>query len=243
MFNYRNFLPTFYRKRRRLRKLGESLEFHSFDRVCPICGHYGKFDVWFGVTLVRDNTCPQCDSHPRQRLFWLWYQKNSQQIIEPIMHFAPEKSISSRFRTIYKKYQTADLFAPADLKVNIEDINLPSESMGTILCNHVLEHVNDRKALYELYRILKPQGKFICSVPIVEGWDETYENPQIQTESERELHFDQRDHVRFYGADFRKRLQDAGFQKIEEQTAYGAEAVRYGLIRGEKFFVCSIDEV
>jgi hypothetical protein len=43
--------------------------------------------------------------------------------------------------------------------------------------------------------------------------------------------------VRYYGRDFRNRLREAGFEKIEEITAEGQDVVDYGLWRGEKFFV------
>lgn len=36
-----------------------------------------------------------------------------------------------------------------------------------MFCNHVLEHAPNYKwALRELYRILKPDGRLICSFPI-----------------------------------------------------------------------------
>ena len=155
------------------------------------------------------------------------------------MHFAPEASLRDRFKVLYADYETADLFAPSDLKLNIENIDLKEGSYNTIVCNHVLEHVDDRKALREMHRILADSGKLICSVPIVEGWETTYEPADIDSEYERELHFDQRDHIRYYGRDFRERLKDAGFDSVEEITASGEYVVKYGLIRGEKFFICS----
>jgi len=155
------------------------------------------------------------------------------------LHFAPEKSLSERFKKLYPQYQTADLYAKADLKLNLEKIDLPSGSYNTIICNHVLEHVDDFKAMREMYRVLSDTGRLICSVPIIEGWESTYENTAITAETEREQHFDQRDHVRYYGRDFRDRLKSAGFNQIEEVTANGVQAAEYGLIRGEKFFICS----
>lgn len=228
-----------FRANKKFKRDGRDLAFHSKPRQCPICGYEGIFLPWFGMTVVRDNACPSCDSHPRQRLFWLWYKSNINRIVEPILHFAPEKSVSHRFSKFYKEYNTADLFADADLKIDIEHMNLQSGSYNTIICNHVLEHVNDYKAMRELCRVLSDKGALICSVPIIEGWESTYENDLITAESDRELHFDQRDHVRYYGRDFRDRLKNAGFSNIEEVTAYGEDAVKYGLIRGEKFFICS----
>jgi len=50
----------------------------------------------------------------------------------------------------------------------------------SVLCSHVLEHVNDTKALKSINRILKPKGKLIAMVPICEGWEKTYENIAIK---------------------------------------------------------------
>lgn len=207
-------------------------------RVCPVCNYEGGFEIWFGPTLIRDNTCPSCGAHPRHRLFWLWYQGAANGLDTPILHFAPEAVLSKRIRKSYVEYATADLFGDADLRLNIEEIELDSESCKTIICNHVLEHVNDRKALRELCRVLSVDGRLICSVPIAEGWEETYENPSVTATGDRELHFDQADHVRYYGRDFRDRLREAGFNRIEEIGADGEQVVRYGLLRGEKIFVC-----
>ena len=231
--------PNSYSDKKKYKKDGRDLNFHSRSSLCPICGYEGVFRPWFGMTLVRDNACPSCDSHPRQRLFWLWFQGDKSKLDEPILHFAPEKSLSEKFKSIYSQYQTADLYAKADLKLNIENINLDSCSYNTIICNHVLEHVDDLKAIQEMYRVLSDKGILVCSVPLIEGWETTYENSAAVSEADKELHFDQRDHVRYYGRDFRDRLKNAGFTRVEEVTAYGEDAVKYGLIRGEKFFLCS----
>ena len=74
-------------------------------------------------------------------------------------------------------------------------------------------------------------------IPIVEGWDISYENPTIVDSERRALHFGQMDHVRYYGRDIRERLKAAGFV-VAEYTAFGEECVRYSLLRGEKVFVC-----
>ena len=43
-------------------------------------------------------------------------------------------------------------------------------------------------------------------VPIIEGWEETYEDKSIN-ENNRCIHYGQGDHVRFYGKDFRQRIE------------------------------------
>jgi SAM-dependent methyltransferase len=119
----------------------------------------------------------------------------------------------------------------------MEEIELPEDSFDCVICNHVLEHVDDRKATREIHRILSENGLLIASVPIIEGWETTYENPAISSAAERTLHFGQFDHVRFYGRDFRDRVCEAGFVLEEEFTAGGEDSVKHGLIRGEKIFI------
>ncbi|MDW5264643.1 MULTISPECIES: methyltransferase domain-containing protein [Acidobacteriaceae] len=203
-----------------------------------MCSYHGLF-THFGRPPRIDALCPSCGSLERHRLFWLWFSKDKNALKEPVLHFAPEKLLEQNFRKLYGKYSTADLFKEADLKLNIEKIDLPSGSFNTVVCNHVLEHVSDKQALAEIFRILSAEGNLVVSVPIVEGWEHTYENDSIQNPLLRELHFGQSDHVRYYGRDFRSRLKAAGFEKIEEVTAQGQDVMEYGLLRGEKFFVCS----
>ena len=100
----------------------------------------------------------------------------------------------------------------------------------------VIEHVDDAKALAELFRILRPGGFAVLTTPVIEGWDETYENPAITTRKGRILHFGQGDHTRFYGRDFRDRMIGAGFQ-LEEYTAVEPFVSAHALERGGKLFI------
>jgi hypothetical protein len=227
------------RRRTENQLLADSVKpLHS--RTCPICDYRGFF-THFGRPPRLDACCPSCGSLERQRLFWLWLQRDGQRLEEPILHFAPEQILQRKLRELYKEYLTSDLSGKADLQLNIESIELLSGSVATVLCNHVLEHVSDRKALGEIHRILSDRGRLIVSVPIVEGWERTYEDESIQDPALRALHFGQSDHVRYYGRDFRNRLRDAGFSAIEEVTAEGSQVIEFALLRGEKFFICGKD--
>lgn len=65
-----------------------------------------------------------------------------------------------------KKYVGADMRQGpgVDLVLNLHNINLPSKSVGTALLMDTLEHVEfPRKAIEEVYRILKPNGILIMS--------------------------------------------------------------------------------
>lgn len=209
-------------------------------RQCPICGYNGIF-CCFGRPPRIDAQCPACLSLERHRLFWLWYRSNQEKICPPVLHFAPEiileKAFRKRFGNSLHKYITADLIAPADIKLDIECIDLPDRAYQTIICNHVLEHVDDNKALSELRRVIRNDGMLVLSVPIIEGWDHSYENSDILDPVNRELHFGQTDHLRYYGRDLRDRLCRHGFDYFEV-TAEGPSVIEHGLWRGEKFFVC-----
>jgi SAM-dependent methyltransferase len=51
-----------------------------------------------------------------------------------------------------------------DIVLNLHDINLPDESVGTALCLETLEHVEyPHKAIKELHRVLIPDGMVVIS--------------------------------------------------------------------------------
>lgn len=212
----------------------------AYDRAppatCPACGYAGKF-ASSGLTNRARSRCPQCGSHERHRLFVLAGLDFGE---KSVLHFAPEPVIRRWIRSQHPaRYKTADIEqGRADLVLNIESIDLPSDSYDRVVCSHVLEHVDDSKAISELYRIVAPGGQLIAMVPIIDGWDTTYEDPAITDPAEREAHFAQHDHVRYYGSDFRDRLRAGGFD-VSEVTAGGADSVRYALTRGGKVFVAT----
>jgi SAM-dependent methyltransferase len=157
------------------------------------------------------------------------------------IHFAPEPAVVGFLSKLATEYVTADIEAgKADVVRNIEKIAEPDQSFSLVVCSHVLEHVDDRKALQELRRILGPNGTMILMVPIVEGWDTTYENPAAVSAADRELYFGQSDHVRYYGRDFRQRVREAGFA-LAEFTATEPDVSRYSISRGEKVFIATHD--
>ena len=210
-----------------------------FERKCPACGHCGLFKA-FGSPPRWDAQCPSCGSLERHRhLALILKQRSVIKTGSDILHFAPERCVGNFLRPLAKRYVTADLHASdVDIALNIEQIDLEDDCFDVIVCSHVLEHVDDKKALVELRRILRPDGILITLVPVIGGCDVTYEDRTIIDPSERELHFGQHDHVRIYGADFRDRLTTAGFV-FEEHTAFGREAIEYGLLMGDKIFVCT----
>ncbi|WP_313215636.1 methyltransferase domain-containing protein, partial [Soonwooa sp.] len=111
-------------------------------------------------------------------------------------------------------YTSADLYSPiVDVKADILDLPFADNNFDVIICNHVLEHiVDDRKAMSELYRVLRKDGWGIVQVPMKNSLAETYEDFSIVDPKERQKHFGQYDHVRWYGMDYFDRLKGVGFE-------------------------------
>jgi ubiquinone/menaquinone biosynthesis C-methylase UbiE len=111
--------------------------------------------------------------------------------------------------------------------MDITDIPLANESFDALYCSHVLEHVSDdRKALREFFRILKPSGWLLLVVPVNVG--KTIEDASI-TDPQKKLElFGQDDHVRKYGPDIIERIREAGFKvhKILPGDFLNAEQIR-----------------
>ncbi len=187
---------------------------------CPICGgHFRKF-LPYGYTKKsgRDNAlCPRCLSLERHRLMYLYLKEKTDFFTKDlkVLHIAPEQCFYKRFRALENlDYTTGDLESPiADVHFDVQAIPFSDETYDVVICNHVLEHVDDdRKAMSEIYRILKPGGFAVLQVPQDTNAEKTYEDPTITDPSEREKHFLQKDHVRLYGLDYAERLSSVGFK-------------------------------
>jgi len=136
-----------------------------------------------------------------------------------LLHIAPEKNLQKALKAFSKiKYISGDLNPlVADRKIDITDINFKDNYFDFIIRNHVLEHiVDDQKAMRELFRVLKPGGEAILQVPIsrYNYNKETFEDFSITSPEERKIYFGQKDHVRMYGKDYKRRLESIGF-KVE----------------------------
>ena len=94
--------------------------------------------------------------------------------------------------------------------MDLTNIDLPDGSKTLVWCSHVLEHVpDDRKALSEMFRILAPSGMLVLQVPVL--GEVTYEDTSVTLDSERLEKFLQEDHVRLYGLDLKRRVEESGF--------------------------------
>lgn len=189
-------------------------------RHCPICGtHRRKFLPYGYVTSREDALCPRCLSLERHRMIWLWLSRSTTLLDSRprLLHIAPEVSLMHHLKAHYgcsKDYITADIESPlANLHFDVQQIPLEDCSIDVIICNHLLEHVeDDRKAMSELYRVMRSGGMGIMLVPEDRSRATTLEDNTITDPKRRTELFGQYDHRRLYGRDYDERLASVGFR-------------------------------
>lgn len=190
--------------------------------------------------------CPVCGSRDRERLLYLFLNDRPELLAEGtrLLHVAPERNLGIWLRSLPQvRYESADLMMEGvNHRFDLTDIPMPAATYDAIICSHVLEHIpDDRKAMAELHRILKPGGWAILQVPISRRLDATYEDFSITAPDEREHAFGQYDHVRIYAFDYADRLAEAGFDVeqfrwTDQPENYGGHENRYALIPEEVVF-------
>ena len=199
----------------------------------------------YGVVPRPEAKCPVCGSLERHRLICLYLTQktdlfNGQD--KKMLEVAPEYQLSRLFQKAdYIDYHSADLFAPnVKVKMDITDIQYPDNAFDVIYCSHVLEHVpDDRKAMREFHRVLKPGGWAILQVPINDV--STFEDPTGLNPESRVRLFGQHDHVRRYGLDYKDRLVDAGFSVTIDEFVRELDVPKvskFGLMRCEDVYLC-----
>jgi len=214
----------------------------------PIDGKSFRKFLSYGYNKLRKNALsPSTLSLERHRLLWL-YLKNETVLFEKkikLLHFAPEQAFYKRFKKLRNiQYDTIDINSPlAKIKADICDLPIKENTYDFILCNHVLEHVlDDNKAMSELYRVLKKGGTGIFQVPIDMKREKTFQDDSISDKLERNKIFGQYDHVRVYGKDYFKKLEDTGFkvQQIDYSKKFSdKEILKFSIIKGEIIPVCT----
>ena len=187
------------------------------------------FDGWETLNLDA-YLCPNCGATDRDRLQVSFLQRTLKPGMR-ILEIAPSAPVSNWLMKQQNiQYRTADLLRDdVDDKIDICDMSCYSDkAFDIVVCSHVLEHVpDDRKAMKELKRILRPGGVAVLLVPISLLIEGVSEDPDCTDENERWRRFGQGDHVRVYGRrGFENRLAEASF-RVESFTPI--DAAKLGL--------------
>jgi len=182
--------------------------------TCNICNHNLKS---FITTNTGEKICPYCGSLSRTRRLYDVIT-NEHEFKGNILHFSPSRSLYRRLKKMtgisYYSTDFEDEFM-ADYNFDITSIPIEDNFFDFIICYHILEHImDDKKAIQELYRVLKPEGVILIQTPFKEG--STYENAKITLPEDRLKHFGQEDHVRIYSAQgLKNRLKENNCTKVQ----------------------------
>jgi len=194
---------------------------------------------------VENFACPRCGAHDRERHLLMYFDHAGMwKRIEggSVLHFAPERVLAKRILNARPaRYVKADL-APVARDVAPEDIarlSFGDREFDLVIANHVLEHVaDDRAAMKEVFRVLKPGGLAVLQTPYSQKLSNTLEDPGVREAGARLQAYGQEDHVRLYGKDLFSRLSGAGFVsevRTHDAVLAGCDATLYGVNRAEPF--------
>ena len=215
----------------------------------PIDGKSFRRFLPYGYQNQRKNALsPSTLSLERHRLMWLFLKNEttffSSERKLKVLHIAPEQCFLKIFRNQQNiEYTTSDLESPiADVKADICNLPFNDNSYDVVFCNHVLEHISDdKKAMQELYRVLKKGGFGIFQIPQDLSREKTFEDNSITDKKERTKIFGQYDHVRVYGKDYFDKLRSVGFKvdEIDYTQKIDAKSIeKFSLMKGEILPVC-----
>jgi SAM-dependent methyltransferase len=213
--------------------------------TCSCCGYVGEFLP--GPRQRPEASCPRCASLERHRFLLLvapllrrfWIPETRPHENTAMIEVAPSPA-TLPFRNLFGVATTVDADPAADGRVvnlvaSLTDVPMRSAAVDVVLVLHVLEHVpDDRKAMAEIARVLRPTGIAVLQVPL--SGRATTDEEVLASPEERTMRYGQNDHVRLYGDDFFTRLSDAGLTCISvspRQSMLPEVIVKYGLLSDE----------
>lgn len=225
-----------------------ALLFVGTKYTCPCCGWKLRAFTNGGTSFRRRDLsyCPRCDAKARHRRDWLYLREKTNLFSDRLrlFHVAPSYGLSRRFvRMPDLDYVSADIHPGRNIRLGADLVATPirSGTFDAAICIHVLEHIReDRIAMQEIFRLLKPGGWALISVPILLD-QKTFEDPSVTSRKERRRLFGEAGHVRYYGYDLAERLEECGFEvhlhlgkEVEPSTRE-----KYGLRDDENIFFCT----
>ena len=212
---------------------------------CSCCGwKLRAFTKGGGSYIIRSKGyCPRCNSKARHRRIWLFlkFQTNLFSDQQTLLHISPKYCLSRQLKKRNNiNYIGADINPQVNINLNLDLTATPFKinSFDSVICIHVLEHIdNDTVAIQEIYRILKPGGWAVISVPIQLD-QRTYEDPSINTPDGRKKAYGESGHYRIYGYDLLTKFETCGFQvQLDKATKVDNHTREtYGLQVDENIF-------
>lgn len=181
------------------------------------CGKSSRRFLSHGNLGLRKNIkCPHCLSLERTRILCMYIKNEvfsdaNQQL--RVLHFAPVKGLKDFLRNSSQvsDYRDADINPNvATYQVDITQIPYEDNSFDLIICSHILYCVpEDRKAMQEIHRVLRPGGRALI-VDTIEG-DATRELSHLPKKELQDVYGDEAT-CRVYGRDITDILGSYGLK-------------------------------
>jgi SAM-dependent methyltransferase len=172
---------------------------HGGHAYCCACGRRSRFFLPYGGRAGA--MCPRCGALERHRFLVLHVPDQPGSTMEVGVYRGFMRAlVESRGGT----YVGVDVVPGPDVDRVADVTALPfaDDEFDTVICSHVLEHVqDDRTALSELARVVKPSGTCLIMFPHDESRTTTLEDDTTGSAAERRRLYGQSDHVRIYGRD------------------------------------------
>ncbi len=218
-------------------------------RYCPVCRCWYRRFLPFGIRRRRQALCPGCGSLERHRYLWLYLETalgvTTRRL--SVLHVAPEDGIRRRLQDCRAiRYTSIDLHDPgAATTMDATRLSFRDRSFDLIICCHVLEHVqDDRAAMQEFARVLRPAGHAIILVPLDKNRPQTYEDKTITGTEDRMKAFGHPYHVRVCGRDYGDRIAASGFNVATASSrTLSAHTRRFYRINRLTLFDCRLPPI
>lgn len=176
--------------------------------ACNICRWTG--DSFAGPLHCEMADCPRCGSIARDRFLMLCFlSRTAYRSDLRVLETSPR--LGEPYRRAMRRsfdYTASDFDLSAhegDIRIDLQEIELPDASIDILLTPHVLEHVPDTaRALREIFRVLAPGGRMYLQVPLTRG--------ATAVPSEPEFHADNTPVFYNFGWDLTSTVRSSGFE-------------------------------
>lgn len=137
--------------------------------TCPICNYEGPFRNKRGRLHAK---CPSCGALERTRLLFAVLSPLLESFspeCKRVLHIAPEAHLDEWLQARFGHYVSGDLQrVDVNARLDIQRLPFPDATFDLVVASHVLEYPeDDRKAIAEIRRVLRPDGIAALPVPLM----------------------------------------------------------------------------
>lgn len=223
----------------KLKKLKRCISCGKEVSYLPLSSYYSEMKKKYGVTYqaksetlnAEEYSCPVCGASDRDRLILTYLKMRGLQDATEgtrLLQIAPSRVVENWIKRWCPQvaYESTDLFMDhVTFHADLQNMDMVADhTYDVIICSHILEHVqDDKKAMREMSRILKPNGQVIFLVPIDLNAADIDEEWGL-SEEENWRRFGQGDYCRRYSkAGLIRRLEETFYVHSLGKSYFGEE--------------------